>query len=218
MTHPQRRCRFAVLCLPVVATLSGLALSGCGGSGGTGATRAASGGSAAHSKPPGGPNPNATESAPPGDIPDDQAFVAYTPPGAGYTVRVPEGWAMTHTGRRTLFTDKYNSIRIDEFAAASAPTAASATATELPAIRAAAHGFVPGAVTAVSRHAGTVVKITYRADSPANKVTGKVILQDVERYEYWRHGTEVVLTLSASLGSDNVDPWRTVTDSFGWTA
>jgi hypothetical protein len=26
----------------------------------------------------------------------------------------------------------------------------------------------------------------------------------------------VTLTLSAPVGSDNVDPWRTVTDSFRW--
>jgi len=47
-------------------------------------------------------------------------------------------------------------------------------------------------------------------------VTGKVVRDDVERYEFWRGGTEAVLTLSGAAGSDNVDPWRLVTDSFTW--
>ena len=44
-----------------------------------------------------------------------------------------------------------------------------------------------------------------------------VLIHDaVERYEFWKAGTEVVLTLSGPQGADNVDPWRIVTDSFGW--
>jgi hypothetical protein len=45
-----------------------------------------------------------------------------------------------------------------------------------------------------------------------------VVRDDVERYEFWRGDHEVVLTLSAPHGADNVDPWRTVTDSFRWTS
>jgi hypothetical protein len=58
--------------------------------------------------------------------------------------------------------------------------------------------------------------ITYRDDSPQNPVTGKVAVEDVQRYEFYRSGTEVALTLSAPVGSDNVDPWRKITDSFAW--
>jgi hypothetical protein len=61
------------------------------------------------------------------------------------------------------------------------------------------------------------VLINYRAQSPVNPVTGKVANEAVERYEYWHAGREVVLTLAAPVGSDNVDPWRKVTDSFAWT-
>lgn len=125
---------------------------------------------------------------------------------------------MTQAGHATLFTDKFNSIRAVKMTAAKAPTVASSTATELPAIKSAAHGFASGAVTSVGRTAGTAIKITYRADSAPNPVTGKVVVEAVERYEFWRNGTEVVLILSAPVGSDNVDPWRKVTDSFGWRA
>jgi hypothetical protein len=44
-----------------------------------------------------------------------------------------------------------------------------------------------------------------------------VIRDDIERYEFWRNGTQATITLSSPVGSDNVDPWRTVTDSFSWS-
>ena len=74
-----------------------------------------------------------------------------------------------------------------------------------------------GKVSQVSRSAGPAILVTYRADSPPDPVTAKVVHQDVERYVFWRSGSEVVITLSSSQGSDNVDPWRKVTDSFRWT-
>lgn len=151
---------------------------------------------------------------PPGDIPDNQAFVPYT--GAGYTVSVPEGWARTSQGGAVVFSDKYNSITITTQAAANAPTPAGAQAKELPAVKAAANGFTPGAVSSVHRTSGSAVLITYHALSAVNPVTGKVANEAVERYEFWRSGREVVLTLAAPVGSDNVDPWRKVTDSLSW--
>jgi hypothetical protein len=166
----------------------------------------------------GAPNPHATESNPAGDIPDTQAFVAYTPADKKFTVQVPEGWAQTASGQGVLFSDKYNSIRIQSVSVPSAPTPAYAQSTEVPGIRAAATAFAPGRVQSVDRHAGAAILITYRVDSAPNPVTGKVAVEAVERYEFWKNGTEVVLTLSAPVGSDNVDPWRKVTDSFAWQA
>jgi len=209
--------RSALVCLPVV-----LVVSACGGSSSSshstapGATSPGNGTTSGAGA--GGPNPNATETPPPGDIPDNQAFVPYSPSSHSYSIKVPEGWAMTQAGQATLFTDMFNSIRAEKLAAAAAPTPASATANEVPAIKAVAHGFAPGTVSTVARTAGTAIKITYRADSAPNPVTGKVVVEAVERYEFWRNGIEVVLTLSAPVGSDNVDPWRRVTDSFGWPA
>jgi hypothetical protein len=88
---------------------------------------------------------------------------------------------------------------------------------ELTVIGSAATGFTPGEVTIEQHPAGSTVRITYQADSPPSPVTGKVVSQDVQRYEFWSNGNTVALTLSAPAGSDNVDPWRTVTDSFRWT-
>jgi hypothetical protein len=52
--------------------------------------------------------------------------------------------------------------------------------------------------------------------SAPSAVTGKSVTEAVERYAFWRGGREVVLTLSGPMGSDNVDPWRKITDSFRW--
>ena len=99
--------------------------------------------------------------------------------------------------------------------AGAAPTVASATATEVPAIKAVAPALpAPGVVTAVQRTSGPAVLVTYRADSSPDPVTGKVIHLAVERYEFWKGGKEAILTLSGPVGADNVDPWKTVTDSF----
>jgi hypothetical protein len=56
----------------------------------------------------------------------------------------------------------------------------------------------------------------YNATSATDAVTGKSVTLDVERYLFWHKGTLVTLTLSSAKGSDNVDPWKTVTDSLTW--
>jgi hypothetical protein len=131
-------------------------------------------------------------------------------------VKIPEGWARTDSAAGTVFTDKFNTITVQAAPAASAPTVASVQAVEVPQIQATVQGFQPGSVTTADRAAGTAVLITYQADSPPSPVTGKVAALAVERYEFWKSGAGVTVTLSAPVGSDNVDPWRTVTDSFRW--
>jgi hypothetical protein len=115
-----------------------------------------------------------------------------------------------------VFTDKLNSIRLETVDAATAPTVASVTQADLPAIRAAAQNFEAGTVKVVTRRSGSAVLATYRADAAPNPVTGKVVHDAVERYEFWGAGKAVILTLAGPQGADNVDPWRIVTDSFGW--
>ncbi len=158
----------------------------------------------------------APEVNPAGDIPDDQAFVPYTPPAGLFTVSVPEGWARSEDGAATTFTDKLNSIRVETVPRASAPDVDTVTAEELPQISATAQNYVAGQVSTVTRSAGDAVLITYTADSAPDPVTGKIVNDAVERYEFWRAGQEVILTLSGPTGADNVDPWQIVTDSFTW--
>lgn len=153
---------------------------------------------------------------PPGDIPDNQAFVAYRPPSGGYTLEVPEGWVRTDGTSSVSFTDKLNTIRVDIVDASTAPTVDSAKTDEVPKIASSSPCFHLVGESTVTRAAGPAVLVRYQASGPADPVTGRVLLDDVERYEFWRGGKEAVLTLSGPAGSDNVDPWKLVTSSFRW--
>ncbi len=162
------------------------------------------------------PDPNSREASPPGDIPDNQAFVAYSPPGADYSVKVPEGWARSAAGGAVTFTDKLNSIRMEEGAATGRPSVAAAKRSQLPALARQVKGFKPGSVSLVKRTSGPAVRITYLATGRPDTVTGKTRTNAVERYLFIRNGKQVVLTLSGPQGADNVDPWKLVTDSLEW--
>jgi hypothetical protein len=172
------RSRLLLLLLPA------LILVGCGSSAAT-------------------PNPNGPEVNPAGDIPDNQAYVRFAPPGGGYSVKVPEGWARTAAGGAVTFTDKLNTIRMEAGAASGASTAPS--------------GAQRIKVTTVKRTAGTATEVAYLARSQPDAVTGKTRTNAVERYTFPHQGTAVVLTLSGPKGADNVDPWRIVTDSLRFT-
>jgi hypothetical protein len=153
----------------------------------------------------------------PGDIPDTQKFVTYHS-SDGYHLDYPEGWAQGQSGSTVTFADKFNSMRVETTPTPTAPTVATVQSADVAALAASIPCFQAGKVTQVRRKAGNAVLITYRADSPADSVTGKTILQDVERYQFWQAGKLVTITLASPKGSDNVDPWRTVTDSFTWGA
>lgn len=178
----------------------------------------ASCGASSTSRPDSGSQqPGVAEVNPAGDIPDNQVYVPFTPPAGVFTVSVPEGWSRSSDGVATIFTDKSNTVRIDTIARSSAPTVASATSEDLPALASTTPGYVPGTVDTVLRASGAAVLVTYHAASAVNPVTGKSVTDAVERYEFWRNGHEVILTLSGPVGADNVDPWRTVTDSLQWS-
>jgi hypothetical protein len=162
-------------------------------------------------------DPNAPEVSGPGDIPDNQVFVPYNDTAGRYVVSVPEGWARTDLANGASFTDKNNIITIEAVSLSTAPTAASVKANDVPNLSK-LKGFVLGDVTVVKRTAGDAILVTYTADSAPNAVTGKTVTVAVERYEFWKNGVAVVLSLAGAKGADNVDPWRKVTDSFRWSA
>lgn len=155
-----------------------------------------------------------TESNPPGDIPDNQAYVAYRPSGAGFSVKVPEGWARTAKGNTTVFTDKLNRVQISTVT--TSPTVGSVTNQVVPQLRGQVPRFANPKVSEVHRHAGTVVLLKYQGDSAPDQVTGKVVRDAFERFAFHRQGHEVDLTLSGPVNADSVDPWRVVSDSFSW--
>lgn len=160
---------------------------------------------------------NGPEVSPAGDIPDNQAFVPYAPPTGKYVVSVPEGWARTENGGAISFTDKLNTIRMETVPASAEPSVSTAISKEFPLVQKTEKVLSVPKASTVKRTAGTSVLVTYERLGAPNAVTGKTTRESVERYEFWRPGTEVILTLSGPVGADNVDPWKIVTNSFGWT-
>ena len=155
----------------------------------------------------------AHDTTPAGDIPDNQAYVTFAVPGAGYSIKVPEGWAQTSGGGAVSFSDKLNSIRLEGAPAKAALTVAGAKQTELPRLAQTVKGYKAGTVTAVPRGGGTAIRITYLADGKPDPVTGKSHTIAVERYVYFKGGRRAIVTLSGDKRADNVDPWKIVSGS-----
>ena len=162
----------------------------------------------------GTPDPNGTEVLPPGDIPDNQVFVSYSSLSRGYSLSYPQGWAQRRSAATTTFTQYFNSIAVMT-AKAPKPTTASVRAGAVTRLRARL-GFKLVKVDTATRSAGKAIRIVYDETSQPDAVTGKSITLEVERYLFWRDGTLATITLSSPKGSDNVDPWRKVTNSLVW--
>ncbi len=161
------------------------------------------------------PAPAVTESNPPGDIPDNQAFVAYQVPNESVSVKVPEGWARTANAPDTTFTDKLNRIAVRAGQASAPATVASVTA-ELTSLQQQVPQFAAGKVSVVTRAGQKAILLTYKGDSPVDPVTGKVVRDAFERYTFTNGSRRLDLTLSGPEAADNVDPWRIVSDSVVW--
>jgi hypothetical protein len=190
--------------------VASLVAAGCGSSSSSTTSTSTSTGSAKQV------NPNAPEVSPSGDIPDNQAYVPFSAPGTNVTVKVPEGWSRSSTATDTTFTDKLNSITIEQRKGASAVTVSQVKQADVPALAKSVKGFKLQSVATLQRKAGPVVRIRYLAVAKTNPVTGKGGTDAVERYLFARSGNELVLTLSGPKGADNVDPWKIVTDSVVW--
>ncbi|MFL5860169.1 MAG: hypothetical protein ACJ780_05250 [Solirubrobacteraceae bacterium] len=207
--------------MPSMAAIVVLALVGCGGSSGTttsALSTATSHTTTAASSSPGtstskGVNPNQRETLPPGDIPDTIAYVPYTDRALGLTISTPEGWSRVTQHGHLVFTDKLN--RVDVFTAptTTAPTLTTIKQSELPSITHSVKTFHLQSISTVTRHAGPAVRLAYLGDSKPNLVTGKVGTLAFERYDFFHRGREYVVLVSSPKGSDNVDPWRIITNS-----
>jgi hypothetical protein len=201
------------LTAPAMLAMGAMLFAGCGSSSTpkSGATAAGS------TTTPAGVNPNVPESLPPGDIPDTIAYPPYAVPGAGYTVATPEGWSRSTSKGVVSWTDKLNAVKITAQPAPTPITVASVKRTVVPMLASATKGFKLQSVTAVIRQAGPAIRTAYLGYSPPDPVTGKFGVLAVERYDFSHKGRDVILTVSAPNGSDNVDPWNKVTNSLKFT-
>jgi hypothetical protein len=157
------------------------------------------------------------ESNPPGDIPDNLAFVPYANASGRYRFTHPEGWAEQVNGTHVLFTDKLNGVTVDVGSATAPPTVASARRDDVPKLRASEAAFELRSVTAVTVPGGSGVRIVYRRNSAPDPVTGRQYRDEVERYELVSNGREVVMELFGPVGADNVDAYRTMVQSLRLT-
>lgn len=160
--------------------------------------------------------PVPAESNPPGDIPDTTVFVPFTSAAGHLTLKVPEGWSRKQTATSSTFTSNLNSISLAWHPMTSAPSVSTARNTTVPALSHTTLAFRLESVRAVTLRGGRAVEIVYRANSAANAVTGRQYRLVIERFEFFKNGRVAVLNLSSAVGSDNVDPWRIVSESFRW--
>jgi hypothetical protein len=214
----RRRSAFATAALATIAAV----LSGCGNSGGPAGVGGSPSGPAATtslgatSSSPSGQAPLSAEHNPPGDIPDTTVYVPYQAAAAHALIKAPEGWARQLTATGAMFSSNLNSISIASLQMTAPPTVMTARASTVPMLRRSTLAFRLQSVQAVRLSGGPAVEIVYQVNSQPNAVTGRQYRLVIERFEFYRNGRGVVLSLSSAVGSDNVDPWRIVSESFHW--
>jgi hypothetical protein len=172
-----------------ILVAAGLLVAGCGSSSSTDTsgevTSAPSTGTAAESTEAAGEAaPSEAQAAATGDIPDNQVFLLFHDPQAGYSIRYPEGWARKGSGNDVSFQEKANLVHVTVHQGAASGK--------------------PGVKTTLSRR------------SAPDPVTGKRLPLTIDRYEFPHGGKVAVLELVTPVGVDNVDAYRTISESFKW--
>ncbi|MEP7187604.1 MAG: hypothetical protein ABI901_00270 [Roseiflexaceae bacterium] len=159
----------------------------------------------------------APEQNPVGDIPDTQAFVAYSATPGGYALDVPEGWARSTDAANVRFVSKLDGLSVTITAATAAPTAASARDHEVAALIAAGRVMTVSSVDDATLPVGSAVLVKSSANSDPDPVTNKQVRLEQNIYLFFKDGKLATLTLWAPLGADNVDQWQRIATSFRWT-
>jgi hypothetical protein len=204
--------------------LLAVTVAGCSGSSGTTAapkTPAPGATGTSTAAPSSGASPQqsavAPETRPPGDIPDNLAYVTYTNASGHYSFKHPEGWTQSEHGTTVLFTDKLNGVQIQTGTATSPPTVDGAKAQDVPALQRNQAAFELKSVKAVTEPGGTGVLIVYRRNSAPDPVTGRQYRDEVQRYELVHGGREIIVEMFGPVGADNVDAYRTMVQSLKLT-
>jgi hypothetical protein len=196
-----KRLRYLV---PVAAV--GLAIAGCGSSssGGSQTSQANSNVLSAEA-----------QSAAQGDIPDNQKFLRYKNPKAGYSIKYPEGWAQKGSGNLVTFSDKGNSVQIAVTQGAT-PTVAS-VAAELRKEAGKDPTLKAGTPQQVKAGPNQAIHVVDHVQGPADPVTGKKPTLMVDRYVLANKGRVATVDQSSPVGVDNVDAYRLIIESFRWS-
>ena len=158
----------------------------------------------------------APEVHPLGDIPDSQAFVRYTSAAGGYSLEVPEGWARRTSANGVTFASKLNMVEIQAGKGSSVPTTASVRSGVLATLVKADPSVKVTALKAVQLPAGPAILARFTSAGAANEVTGRRERLENDLYVLGKGGRQLVVRLSAPLGSDNVDAWNQMAHSLVW--
>ncbi len=157
----------------------------------------------------------APEVSPPGDIPDNQAFIVFNSP-AGFSIKVPEGWARKDDTGVTVYNDKYNHISLAISDLATPLGIAYAQSALAPQVKQQGHAVQIVEISEVKLKSGKAIKIAFDSNSEPNTVTGKQVREENEAFYFSKGGKLVTLQLSAPKGADNVDQWKLISSSFKW--
>ena len=157
--------------------------------------------------------PVAAEDNPPGDIPDDLAFVPYDNAAGRYSFTHPEGWAETENGSSVVFTDKLNGVQVQVGARTTAASEQQARDQDVVALEQSQPAFELRTISTATVGSAHGVKIIYRRNSAVDPVTGRQYRDEVERYELVKDGRELIVELYGPVGADNIDAYKIMIDS-----
>jgi hypothetical protein len=149
-----------------------------------------------------------------GDIPDNQVYVVFSNPRAGYSIKYPEGWAQQGSANRVTIYDKNNLVRT-VIQPGGFPSIAEVS-KELEALKATTSSlrFQPPQRAQISGR--PAIKVVYTTESAPNPVTNKRVQLTVDRYYLAHGGKRAIIDLGTPVGVDNVDGYRLMVQSFKW--
>jgi hypothetical protein len=153
-------------------------------------------------------------SAATGDIPDNQVFLSFTNQTAAYSIKYPEGWTQSGSGRDVTFRDKNNLVHVT-IARGPVPTPQT-VAARLSALKRSQPTLTFAAPQAVRIGSSPAVEAVYTTVSAPNPVTGKRVTLVVDRYELAHSGRVAMVDLGTPKGVDNLDAYRMMIESFRW--
>jgi hypothetical protein len=160
--------------------------------------------------------PVAPEKNPPGDIPDNQAFVKYVSSQGGYELEAPEGWARTESGRNVRFVYKLDGLSVGITRATRQPTSSDIRNHRAGQIVKTGRAVDIKSIEDVRISNSPAVHMTYESNSDLDPVTNKQVRLGNDVYYFYKNGSLAELRLWAPLGADNVDQWKRISRSFTW--
>ncbi len=161
-------------------------------------------------------NPVAPEKNPPGDIPDNQAFVKYVSSEGGYELEAPEGWARKTNGMDVTFIEKLDGLSTVVTNSSQAPSAESIRTNQAEKLKKTERAVTIKNIKAVKLKNGPAVLMVYESNSEPDPVTNKQVRIENDAFFYYKKAKIAELRLWAPLGADNVDQWRRISNSFRW--